>query len=69
MDEKSLNIIVLILGSIGIVVAIFYYNSRPDLHNCYSCGKYLTVKAHRYWYKVDGKNVPFCSKCNRKQSG
>lgn len=67
MGESEINILVLLLGSVGIIIAVFYYNSRPDLHNCHSCGKYLTIKAQRYWYKVNGENVPFCAKCNRKQ--
>jgi hypothetical protein len=67
MNEEGINIILFILGSIAIFVAIIFYNSRPDLHNCYSCGKYLTVNAHRYWYKVNGKDVPYCAKCNRKR--
>ena len=60
MDEKGLNIIVLILGAIGIVVAILYYNTRPDLHNCNSCGKYLTVNAHPDYHR---DSASFSNRC------
>lgn len=59
--------LLLIFGAFGLIVvpAIMYYMSRPDLHTCGRCGKFLDVRAQRYWYKVNGKNRPFCSKCHR----
>lgn len=33
MSESAINILVLLLGSVGIIVAVFHYKSRPDLHN------------------------------------
>ena len=65
----GLELIATIAGFVIIIAGVLYYNSNSDLHNCGSCGKYLSYQADRYWYKIDGKKVPFCSKCNRKHSG
>ena len=66
---ESYEVLITIIGCVIIFVGVFYYNSKPELHNCGSCGKYLTYQADRYWYEMDGKKVPFCSKCNRKHDG
>jgi len=65
----GLELLLTIVGSVIIFAAVLYYNSKPELHNCGSCGKYLTYQADRYWYEVNGEKVPFCSKCNRKHGG
>lgn len=38
MNESDVNKLVLLLGSVAIAISVFYYNSRPDLHSCHSCG-------------------------------
>ena len=65
MDE--FEIIGWILVAIVIVVGTLIYCSSPSLHNCGSCGNFMTMKQNRYWYQVDGKDVPFCTKCHNKR--
>lgn len=50
------------------VVGFIIYHSSPRLSNCGSCGRYLTMKQNRYWYKVNGQEVPFCTKCHNKRT-
>lgn len=69
MEESTVEIIFLVIGCIGIIIAVFAYNGNPDLHKCGACGKYLDIKAKRVWYETEGKKVPFCVKCDRKHSG
>lgn len=64
MDEQTFNIIVIIFTVIFVVVGTVIYNSRPDLHNCGLCGKYLDTKDNRYWKKINGENIPICTSCN-----
>lgn len=66
MGEYTLNIIVIVITVIMIIVGTIIYNDSPRLHNCGSCSKYLDIKAKRYWYQLNGKEVPFCSRCHKK---
>ena len=66
--SEEVNLLILIFGSIALAIGYLVYFNRPDLHNCGLCGRFLSVKAHRYWYERDGKQVPFCTKCHNKNS-
>ena len=66
MEESVVQLVAIVVGVIVIVVGHLIYNRSPRLHTCSSCGRYLAYKSERYWYKVDGKNVPVCSSCEGK---
>ena len=68
MDAKGIELVFLIVGGIAILIGWIYYYSTPKLHNCGSCGKFLTSNAHRYWYIVQDEKVPFCTTCHKKRT-
>ncbi len=65
MDNPN-EVAVFVLGTVAIIGAVAYYYSTPHLHTCYMCKKHLTMQAERYWYTVDGKDHPVCSRCRRR---
>ena len=67
MNEEAINLVLILITFTVMIVGTFIYCNSPDLHNCGSCGKFLNIKDKRFWYKVNGKEVPFCNSCHKKQ--
>ena len=68
MSSEEFNLIGYVIVFLVMVVGFVIYHSSSRLSNCGSCGKYLTMQQNRYWYKVDGKDIPFCTKCHNKRT-
>ncbi|AWL11456.1 hypothetical protein HMF8227_00963 [Saliniradius amylolyticus] len=69
MTEQEINNLVLLIGLPLLFIGYLIYFSSDRLSKCAMCGKDLSVKAHRYWYKNDeGKDVPVCTQCHNRVS-